>query len=223
MRLAALCSGGKDSAYALWLALEEGHDIDFIVSMIPERSDSWMFHRPNVHLMDLFAECSKIPLIKGETSGVKEKELDDLKLVLSNLEVDGIVNGAVASNYQKNRIDGICEELGLSSVSPLWNKDPLNLLRGIIKEDFEVIITSVSAMGLGKNWLGRKLNEESLQDLKDLRNEYGINISGEGGEYETLVLNTPFFENKRISIIETRSEWKSDSGKLIVEKAEIVS
>lgn len=219
MRLAALCSGGKDSSYALWLASQEGHEVAWLVTMIPEREDSWMFHYPNIHLMDLFAECSNLPLVRGETEGVKEKEVEDLKARLSELKIDGVISGAVASTYQKERVERVCKELGLTSITPLWNRDPLELLQEILEAGFEVMIMSASAEGLDEEWLGRKIDDGCIQDLKKLHEDFGINPAGEGGEYETLVLDAPFFK-KRINLIKTRKIWEIDSGRLLVEEAE---
>ncbi len=218
MRLAALCSGGKDSALALWLATEEGHTVERAVAMVPEREDSWMFHYPNIGLVDLFAECAGIPLTKAETSGEKELELEDLKRVLQGLDVDGVVSGAVASTYQKSRVDRICSELGLESVAPLWGREPEELLSELIGNGFDVLITSVSADGFDESWLGRRIDEGCLEDLKKLREKFKINVEGEGGEYETLVLDAPFFKN-RIELLETKKVWRGDGGYLLVEKA----
>jgi len=179
-----------------------------------------MFHRPDIQLIDSFAKCAGLPLIKAETSGEKEKELEDLKLVLQKLDIEGVVSGAIASKYQRSRIDRICDELGLTSITPLWGREPVELLREMIDLDFEVIITSASAQGFNESWLGRKLDEKTLQDLIELNRRYKVNVSGEGGEYESLVLDAPFFR-KRIEVLEAERIWKGDSGYLLIRKAEI--
>ncbi|MCW4026596.1 MAG: diphthine--ammonia ligase, partial [Candidatus Bathyarchaeota archaeon] len=125
MNVAALVSGGKDSALALYRVLESGHNVRYLVTMIPRREDSWMFHYPNIRLTGLFAEAVGIPLVRSETSGIKEEELEDLRELLATLDVEGIVSGAVFSEYQKSRIDRVCRELGFKSVAPLWHEDPL--------------------------------------------------------------------------------------------------
>ena len=79
MYLAALVTGGKDSILALYRILQRGYKVKNLVTMIPQREDSWMFHFPNIHLTDLLAEVIGIPLVKGKTVGIKEKELEDLK------------------------------------------------------------------------------------------------------------------------------------------------
>jgi len=220
MRVAALCSGGKDSTFALWLAIKQGHEVAHVVAMIPAREDSWMFHRSNIQLIDLFAKCAGLPLIKAETSGEKEKELEDLKLVLQELDIKGVVSGAIASKYQRSRIDSICDELGLTSITPLWGLEPVKLLREMINSSFEIIITSASAQGFDESWLGRKLDEETLRDLVELNRRYKVSVSGEGGEYESLVLDAPFFR-KRIEIPEAERIWRGDSGYLLIRKAEL--
>jgi diphthine-ammonia ligase len=128
MRVAVLATGGKDSTLALHRILNEGHEVGYLVSMIPLREDSWMFHYPNIRLVDLFAECVEIPLVKAETSGVKEKEVEDLRRLIEKLDVEAVVSGAIASNYQKTRVETICEQLGLKCIAPLWHENPLEIL-----------------------------------------------------------------------------------------------
>ena len=221
MRVAALCSGGKDSSLALWLAQQQGHEIAHVVAMIPKREDSWMFHYPNIQLIDLFAECASLPLIKTETSGERETELEDLKRVLSGLDIEGVVSGAIASKYQKSRIDRICEELNLNSIAPLWGHEPIELLREMLNARFDILITSVAAQGFDESWLGRKIDEGCLEDLKRLHAKFKINISAEGGEYESLVLDAPFFK-KRIEVVETERIWRETNGYLLIKQAKLV-
>lgn len=220
MKLAGLCSGGKDSTYALWLALRRGHDLVYLVAMQPAREDSFMFHYPNVHLMDLFSECTGLPLVKAKTTGVKERELDDLREALRPLEIEGVVSGTIASTYQKSRVDRICAELGLKSLTPLWGREPFKLLEEMLAAGFEIIVTGVSAEGLDETWLGRRIDRKCLEDLWVLREKFGIDPSGEGGEYESLVLDAPFFR-KRIKPLELKRIWRGDSGYLIISKARL--
>lgn len=221
MRIAGLISGGKDSSYAHWLVSKNGHKIAKLVAIIPKREDSWMFHYTNPKIMDLYSEAAGIPIVKKHTTGEKEKELEDLKKVLEKLSIDGVVSGAVASNYQKNRIEKICEELEITSLTPLWKKDPYKLLKNMIGEGFKIIITSISAKGLEKEWLGREITKKSLEELKTLNQKHGIHITGEGGEYETLVLDTPFFE-KKINLTKTEKTWNGLRGKMRIKQAELV-
>jgi ABC transporter with metal-binding/Fe-S-binding domain ATP-binding protein len=222
LRAAALVTGGKDSALALHRTLKRGYEIKHLVTMIPQREDSWMFHYPNIHMADLFAEAVGIPLVKAETSGVKEAELADLKQALAQLGIDAVVSGGIASQYQKKRVDEICQELGLRHIAPLWHEDPLELLKEIVALRMETIIVGVYAYGFNETWLGRKINEDTFKDLVELNRKFQVSLVGEGGEYETLVLDAPFFK-KKIQLIEKEKVWEGQSGYLIVKKAVLVN
>ena len=158
--------------------------------------------------------------MKAETAGIKEEEVEDLKRLIATLDVDGVVSGAIASNYQKARVEKICKHLGFKCITPLWHENPLGMLREILALNFEVIITGVYAYGFGKEWLGRKLDEATIADLMELNRLYGISLVGEGGEYETLVVDAPFFK-KRIRIVGAEKVWKGQSGYFLVNKAEL--
>jgi diphthine-ammonia ligase len=221
MRVAALVTGGKDSVLALYRAQKMGHTIKVLATMIPKRSDSYMFHFPNIHLTEHIARAVEIPLAKAETSGIKEKELEDLKKLLASLDVEGVVSGAVSSSYQKQRIKTICYELGIKSVTPLWHHDPLDLMNELIDLKFKVIIVGVYAYGFDKSWLGKEINSATLEKLVELHKKYQISLVGEGGEYESLVLDAPFYK-KRIEIVKAETSYENSSGVLVVKEAKLV-
>jgi diphthine-ammonia ligase len=198
-----------------------GHTIEVLATMIPKRSDSYMFHFPNIHLTDHISRALEIPLVTAPTSGIKEKELEDLEKLLASLDVDGVVSGAVLSSYQKERIDRICDELCIKSVAPLWHQDPLDIMKELIALKFKVIIVGVYAYGLDQTWLGREINTEALEKLVELNQKFQISLVGEGGEYESLVLDAPFYK-KRIEIVEAETNYENNSGVLFVKEAKLV-
>jgi diphthine-ammonia ligase len=220
MKVAALFSGGKDSVFAVYIAQQFGWEISHLVTVHPEKPDSWMFHSINIHLTDLLATTINIPLVKRATKADKETELEDLKQLLQPLEINGVVSGAIASEYQRTRIEKICDELGIKSFTPLWHKNQELLLRDQIKAGFHTIVVGVFAQGFDETWLGKTIDEEAINALIHLHNKHGINIAGEGGEYETLVLSGPLL-SKRLVIDESINEWNRDSGVLQVKKAHL--
>jgi len=222
LRVAALVTGGKDSALALYRAMRRGYEVVNLVTIIPQRPDSWMFHYPNIHLADLFAEAVGIPLAKAETAGVKETELEDLRRLLTQLHIDGVISGGISSQYQKKRLDKVCQKLGLRHIAPLWHENPLTLLKEIITLKMETIIVGVYAHGFNQTWLGRKIDEGAIKDLIELNQKFQVSLVGEGGEYETLVLDALFFK-KKIELVETEKIWEGESGYLLVKKAILVN
>jgi len=225
MRVLGLFSGGKDSTLAVDVARQWGWDVRGLVSLAVEGADSWMFHRPNVHLTPLLAEAMGLPHHLARTSGEKESELDDLERALREAmeafgPVDGLVAGAIASEYQRTRIERVGHRLGLRTFAPLWHKEPVGLLRGLVAGLYDVRFAQCSAEGLTENWLGRRLDEPAIRELESLHGRYRLHPGGEGGEYETLVLDGPFFR-QRVEVEKARPEWRRDAGAWHVERARL--
>jgi len=220
MRVAALFSGGKDSMFSIYIAQQYGWDVTPLVTLASENKDSWMFHSINIHLTEMLAETLGIPLVKHTTKGEKEREVQDLQDLLRDLPIDGVISGAIASEYQRTRIERVCDQLGIKSFTPLWHKKPEILLRDQLHAGFQSIIVGVFANGFDDTWLGTPITEETVQKLLSLRDRFGINVAGEGGEFETLVLDGPTFK-KKLVIDETGKEWHRDSGVLQVKRAHL--
>ena len=201
-RLGALISGGKDGWYAAWIQQQKNYSINCLISIESKNSDSFMFHTPNIRLVKKQSVASGIPLVIGKTAGKKEIELKDLKKTVQKAQkkfkLDGIVSGALLSNYQRERIERVCDELGLKVFSPLWQKDQLQELNELLQNRFEAVFSSVAAQGFSEKWLGKKITKETIQQLEQLQKKLGINPAGEGGEFETLVLDCPMFKKKLV-------------------------
>ena len=223
MILASLISGGKDSNLALIKALEEGYEIKCLLNLIPSNNYSYMFQTVNVNLTKLQSICLEIPLLQQNTKGEKEKELKDLELLLKKAKkeynIEGIVSGALKSNYQKDRIDKIASKLGLKVFNPLWEMDWKEEFKELKKYKFEMIISRVGSYPLSVDLLGK-----NFWDIEDflIKNEKYINVNGEGGEYETSVLYNKYYK-KRIEIedyeIKIENEYVGD---FIIKKAKLV-
>lgn len=224
LRTCVLFSGGKDSTFALWCAIHQAHDVVCLLTILPERKDSWMFHHPAVEWTHLQAEALGIPQVTSKASGVKEEELaalrNSLEALMTSHQIACVVTGAIASEYQRSRIDRICDQLGLRVEAPLWKIEPELLLREQIGMGFKFLLTASMAMGLGSDWLGRTIDDKALDELKRLRAEYGINLAFEGGEAESFVTDAPIF-SKMIRILESEPVWNGDSGYLRIVRADL--
>lgn len=225
MKVAVLYTGGKDSLFALYRARQQGREIACLITLKSENPSSYMFHTSNIDLMKtLHSKALGIPIIFKKTKGIKEEELKDLKaalqLAMKKYKIEGVVSGAVASEYQRYRVETVCADLGLRSLAPLWHLDPEKYVSEFIKDGFEAIVSSVSSEGMGKEWLGRKIDMLALDDLKKLHAKFGVHIGGEGGEFETFAISGPIFK-KRIEIQEAEQIWKEDRGVYLIKKAKL--
>jgi len=212
----SLFSGGKDSSWALYRALQEGLDVARLVTVHPE-GDSYMYHVPATELATLAAESIGIPLVEVEpddfeaesaaASGEQgDAELRPLEAALRELDADlpggvaGVTAGAVESEYQTSRIEAMCDRLDAG---------------------FEITIIRVAADGLDESWLGRSLDAAALDELEALNERRGVHVLGEGGEFETLVTDGPHME--RAIELDYETEWDGIRGTLRITDARLES
>jgi ABC transporter with metal-binding/Fe-S-binding domain ATP-binding protein len=209
----SLFSGGKDSSWALYRALERDRPIERLVTVHPD-GESFMYHVPATELASLAAESIGVPLVDvrpgdfetdadaTESSAERgDRELEPLEEALFELEselggIGGVTAGAVESSYQTDRIEAMCERLQADLFAPLWQEDPRALADAMLDAGFEITIVRVAAYGLDESWLGRTLDSAALAELETLNDEYGVHILGEGGEFETLVTDGPHMDRR---------------------------
>ncbi len=224
MKVAVLFSGGKDSCFAAYLA-SQSEDVACLITLVSKNPESYMFHTPNIRLAGLQAESMGIPLIEQETRGVKEKELRDLekaiKKAVEHHAIEGVVTGAVQSVYQSSRVQKICNKLDLWCFNPLWQADQREYMKSFLSSGFKAIISGVYAYPFDSSWLGREIDNTTLADLLSLSEKHKISITGEGGEFETFVFDSPLFR-KKIKILKARKSYDNYSGVYKIEKAILV-
>lgn len=200
MKLGVLYSGGKDSTLAALIAKEEGYEISCLISIFSSNIESFMFHTPSIKKTGIQAEVMGIPLIVQNSEGKKEEELDDLRRAIFRAKedygIEGIVTGAIGSCYQASRVQKICRDLNLECFNPLWQKDQTEILEDLISRKFEIIVVGVFAYPLNETFLGRKIDLSFVREMEVLEEKYKINVAGEGGEYETFVLNCSLFSRQ---------------------------
>ncbi|MFT4249946.1 MAG: diphthine--ammonia ligase [Candidatus Woesearchaeota archaeon] len=193
-RLCTLLSSGKDSVYATYLMQQMNYEVVCAATIVSDNSESYMYHTPAIRFASLQAESMGLAHLVERTSGVKEEEVDALRAVLvraiDEFDIQGVVSGALFSEYQRSRIEVVCEELGLQVFAPLWHIDQELEVREILDAGFSFVFSKVAAEGLDRGWVGREITHE---DVDVLTSKLGLNVAGEGGEYESLVLDGPNF------------------------------
>lgn len=220
MKCGILFSGGKDSVFAAYLAKKNANEITCLITILSENPDSYMFHTPSISKVKKQAEVMKVPLITQKTKGKKEEELIDLENVIKKAKekygIEAIVTGSVESAYQASRVQKICDKLNLDCFNPLWQKNQFELLNDLIECNFKIIITGVFAYPLDKKWLGREINSKFINDVNTLVEKYKINPAGEGGEFESFVLDCPIF-SRELKIKKTDTSGKQNSWRMEID------
>jgi ABC transporter with metal-binding/Fe-S-binding domain ATP-binding protein len=223
LKLAALFSGGKDSTYAIYKARNEGHDIKCLVSIFPQSEESHLLHYPNIASTLLQAKAMKIPQVLAQINTTDpETEIDELQNLLNktveDFGIEGIVHGGLFSDYQRMRFERIGNNLNLEVISPLWHADQKNYLQELLEHKFKFIITSVTSAGLDQTWLGREINREDITQLEKLSAKHGFNLTFEGGEAETFVIDCPLFHSQ-IRILQANKIWDGYRGRFEITEA----
>jgi diphthine-ammonia ligase len=224
VKLGVLFSGGKDSVFACWRAMEK-NQIACLITLVSENQDSYMFHTPNIDRASALAEAMDLPILTWTTRGEEELELADLKAAIDHARekygIEGVVTGAIESVYQSSRVQRICRDLDLWCFNPIWQINQADYLRLLLREGFRVKIIGIYAYPLDESWLGEELSEETIRKLEQLQKKYRINPSGEGGELETFVLDGPILK-KRVEIVKLAKSYQNYRGQLQITDLRLV-
>ena len=217
MNLAALFSGGKDSTYSIFLAKKHGHEVKCLLSVFPKSDESHLLHYPNLEWTSLQSKSMKIPHLTIQSESNKNSdEINSLEKILTHAKneyrIDGLMHGGIKSQFQKKKFEDLCAKLNLKSISPLWERDPLEYMNELISSNFIFIITSVSSGGLDDSWLGKTITKNDIDVLYLLSQKFGFNLNFEGGEAETFVLDCPLFTYP-IKIKKNRKIWDGYRGR----------
>lgn len=221
MKVVALISGGKDSCYNMMQCAAAGHEIVALANLRPkgkDELDSYMYQSVGHQAIDLYAEAIELPLFRQDIDGIplnqeseyqptKGDEVEDLYKLLKNvkdkIQIEGVSVGAIFSDYQRVRAENVCNRLGLKMLAYLWHREQKELLKEMINCKVNSIIIKVATLGLNpEQHLGKNL-QEMYNHLVKMEEKYGLNVCGEGGEYETFTLDCPLFK-KKIVINETQ-------------------
>lgn len=215
MRVIALLSGGKDSVAAVEVAQGFGWDVVGALVLRPAQDDAWMFHTPALDVVQGVAQCLGLPLRQANVRTGPQEEVNDLETALADAKaawgLDGIVSGALASEYQRTRIDAIGHRLGLKTFAPLWHKDPTTYLRGLLAGGYDLRFTRTAADGVPNAWCGQALDADKVAAMQAHRAR--PHVAGEGGEYESLVLDAPHYRRRlvidraRVEATASRATW----------------
>lgn len=225
MKVAVMFSGGKDSSMALKYALDQGWEVETLISVKPKSTESFLYQYATVEWTKLSAEALGIPVIhmKSEKIGPAE-EADELEKVFRNLKVDAILVGGVGLQATQIREwRRVAKEFGIELIVPYENLTSEELFDKTVDSGFDIMLTDVATDGLGPDWIGKKLNKENVEEFKKLSKKFGFDVLGEGGYYNSLVLDGPIF-SKKIEVTSSKKIWdsKTSSGYMEIKDAKLV-
>ena len=224
MDLIGLVSGGKDSVYNLLEATRLGHRTVCLANLrpapgAPDELDSWMYQTVGWNAVPVLARALALPLVCRATSGKAlhtglaypassaggGDEVEDLYALLreaaaAHPSARGVAVGAILSSYQRARVEAVCARLRLVPVALLWQREQGALLDDMLRSGLRAVLVKVASHGLTPaGHLGRDLRD-LRGALRALHHSHGLNVCGEGGEYETLTLDSPLHAAGRVEL-----------------------
>lgn len=216
----ALISGGKDSFFNIQHCIALGHELVAVANLYPssdaDEIDSYMFQTVGHNIIDFYGECLQVPVYRQAIVGgsknqeleylvTQDDEIEDLyillKTVMEHHDIQGVSCGAILSLYQRTRVENVCGRLGLTSLAYLWQRDQLLLMSEMCSSGLDARLVKVAAIGLTAADLGKSITQ-MLPKLQKLNLMYEVHICGEGGEFETIVFDSPLFKHKKLEIEE---------------------
>lgn len=248
MKFVALLSGGKDSCFNIEKCISYGHELVCLANLCPpiENSiemNSFMYQSAAHNLIPLQAECFGVPLVRKSILGksyvqtldymTPTNEFDEVEDMFELLEevkskfpdIKAVSCGAILSTYQRHRVEHVCNRLNLVQLTYLWQRNQKNLLDEMISCNIEAILVKVAGAGLiPHKHLGKSLREMRVT-LENLNKRFQLDLCGEGGEYESLVLDCNLFPKKRIEIRESHIYYDPEDesvGNLVITGAKVV-
>ncbi|HEU5119951.1 MAG TPA: diphthine--ammonia ligase [Candidatus Nitrosocosmicus sp.] len=226
MNFGGLFSGGKDSTFAISELIRQGHKLTCIIAMQPVSDDSMLFHYPSTKLIKKISKVLDVPLIEVQCSSPdKESESNQLQRAIyndsSSYPIEGISHGCISSKFQLRIINDICRESNLSMLSPVWQIETDFYFNQLFDQKFEIMITRVAASGLEKSWLGKTIDRLNYLKLRELSEKYGFNLTFEGGEAETLVLDCPMYK-KKVVVKDSTITWDGVRGIFEISEVDLI-
>jgi diphthine-ammonia ligase len=200
MKVAVNWSGGKECCLAYHKAVEQGHDVAFLLTF--NYMNPYVFH--SFPIMKLQSKTLGTPQLIAEIKDYKDPYQDMLKALARLNKEEGIVGfvtgdivGAGCARVHQVYYELMCDELGMKLIMPLENPsgDTYDVLKEEISAGLRPIMNCVNLDYFGEEWLGRELDKASIKDLKTLADKQGIDVCSEDGiGYHTMVLDAPFFK-----------------------------
>ncbi|MEM2086441.1 MAG: diphthine--ammonia ligase [Archaeoglobaceae archaeon] len=191
MKAFASWSGGKDSCLALYKALQSGAEVKLLLNTITEDGLYSRSHGIRAEVLKKQAEAIGIDILQIKTSwGDYEKNYKEALLRLKSEGFTHGVFGDIDLEVHREWIEKVCRSVGIEVVLPLWKMKREEIVREFINAGFRAVVCSVKESILGKEWLGKEIDESFIEEMK----KRSVDVCGENGEFHTFVYDGPLFK-----------------------------
>lgn len=190
-----LCSwsGGKDSCYAFYKAIQLGYKPSVLLNVMNEFGDRSRSHGIPKEVLQAQAKALNLPIhfFNSTWTDYEAKYIKSLKKLVQEYPITHSVFGDIDIESHRSWEEKVSKAANLEAILPLWQGNRKQLVLDMIDVGLEAIIVSCN-MTLGPEFLGRTIDFSIINEFETL----GVDACGENGEFHTLVVNAPFFKNR---------------------------
>lgn len=188
-------SSGKDAALAYHMLMEGPYNVSHLLTTVNDEHKRIVMHGVREELLDAQAQRMGLPLQKIYLPAVPTDDLYKAAMEKALTELKG--KGVTAAAFGDIFLDDLkvyreqqLAQVGIQAVFPLWKQDSSTLVATLEQVGIEAMIVCVNEKFLGKEFLGRRVDTQILQELPD-----NVDPCGENGEFHTYVYNAPYFSS----------------------------
>ena len=187
-------SSGKDAALAYHLLSQDArYRVTNLLTTLSSEHERVFMHGVRERLLEMQAERMALPLLKVKLPASPDDTLYKQAMMdtLQDLKKHGVIVAAYGDIFLEDLKvyrEQQLAQVDIKGIFPLWKKDTRELVRMVENAGIEAVIVCVNEKYLGKEYLGRKINAEFLNELPD-----NVYPCGENVEFHTFVYNAPFF------------------------------
>ncbi|TRZ52011.1 MAG: diphthine--ammonia ligase [Dehalococcoidia bacterium] len=186
-------SGGKDASLSFYRAIKD-EDVEAVclLNMVSEDGKRSRTHGISSDLLKAQAEAMAIPIFQRKTSwDGYETEFIKMLSEFEQKEIQSGVFGDIDLDEHREWVERVCGKAEIEPIFPLWQCGREDLLLDFIRSGFKAVVVAVKTDMLSSDWLGRKIDESFIADLKKISS---VDLCGEAGEYHTFVYDGPIFK-----------------------------
>ena len=192
-------SGGKDSAYCLHKVLSENRfEISYLLTTLNHTFKRISMHGVREELLDAQAESIGIHLlkvwVKEGTNEEYEKQMNEILLNAKSEGIEYVIFGDIFLEDLRMYRENNLAKVGMKAIFPLWKMNTATIIRDFIDLSFKTILCCTNDAYLGKEWVGREIDNTFIEQMPT-----NVDPCGENGEYHTFCYAGIIF-NKPISI-----------------------
>jgi uncharacterized protein (TIGR00290 family) len=190
-------SGGKDSAIALYEILKnQNYQISALLTTLTKDYDRISIHGVRRILLErqvasLGFPLEKVFISKNASNEEYESNMGQVLAKYKDVGITSVVFGDIfLEDLRKYREDKLAT-LDMRGIFPIWKRDTHELARSLTALGFKAITTCVDTNMLGRQFVGRVIDEQFLSELPPT-----VDACGENGEYHSFVYDGPIFKER---------------------------